>query len=276
MQKLFALTLILATFAAHAADAPDIPRPTATLENQQISESSGIAESTIADGVFWTHNDSGHPPVIFAFNKKGEHLAAVRIAGAQAIDWEDIASFEFEGEHYLLIADTGGNRARKTLYVVKEPSVENPRASAKVEWRITFSFDGPVQDCEAVAVHPETETILLATKSPLPDCRVYELPLKPEREVVAKQIARLKIMAVTAMDISRDGRRVVLGTYGPCAEYERADEQSWADAFAGKPKFRKMPPRKQGEAICYGHDSRTLYLTSEGVPAPLWEVPPED
>jgi hypothetical protein len=36
-----------------------------------------------------------------------------------------------------------------------------------------------------------------------------------------------------------------------------------------------MPRRRQGESICYGPDGKTLYLTSEQLPTPLWEVPVE-
>ena len=37
-----------------------------------------------------------------------------------------------------------------------------------------------------------------------------------------------------------------------------------------------MPLRIQGESICYGPDGKTLYLTSEKLPTPLWEVPVVD
>jgi hypothetical protein len=33
-----------------------------------------------------------------------------------------------------------------------------------------------------------------------------------------------------------------------------------------------VPWRGQGESICYGPESDTLYLTSENTPAPLWRV----
>jgi hypothetical protein len=34
-----------------------------------------------------------------------------------------------------------------------------------------------------------------------------------------------------------------------------------------------MPQRRQGETVCYGPDGKTLYLTSEFAPTPLFEVP---
>src|SRR5262245_20994043 len=39
----------------------------ANLENQSVKESSGIAASRLNAGVFWTHNDSGDDPFIYAF-----------------------------------------------------------------------------------------------------------------------------------------------------------------------------------------------------------------
>jgi hypothetical protein len=34
-----------------------------------------------------------------------------------------------------------------------------------------------------------------------------------------------------------------------------------------------LPPRVQGESICYGFDGRTLYVSSEKRPTPLIEIP---
>src|SRR5687767_14630941 len=38
------------------------------LENQSVKESSGIAASRRNAGIFWTHNDSGDGPFIYAFD----------------------------------------------------------------------------------------------------------------------------------------------------------------------------------------------------------------
>src|SRR5262249_9269918 len=61
------------------------------LENQSIRESSGIAASRRNAGVFWTHNDSGDGPFIYAFDRQGKHRGVWRVAGAGAVDWEDMA-----------------------------------------------------------------------------------------------------------------------------------------------------------------------------------------
>ena len=61
---------------------------------------------------------------------------------------------------------------------------------------------------------------------------------------------------------------------GPAFEFTRKPGETWKDAFSRVPRTLAMPVRVQGEAICYGRDGRSLYLTSERRPTPLWEVRP--
>ena len=94
-----------------------------------------------------------------------------------------------------------------------------------------------------------------------------------KKALVARRIATLAIPLVTAMDVSPDGRRAVVLTYGNAYEFVRSENEDWAAAFAREPRPIRMPLRIQGESICYGPDGKTLYLTSEKLPTPLWEVP---
>jgi hypothetical protein len=256
-------------------------RTLATLSDKQISESSGMACSRRADGVFWTHNDSGDAPRVYAFNRNGESVATYHVTGGRAVDWEDMASFTLNGKPFLLLADTGDNAERRkfvTLYIVPEPVVHADRRGeiGKVAVTMTINFtysDGP-RDCEAVAVDTTTKTIYLVSKRGVR--KAYELPLpdtQPAKALVAKKITDLKLGWTTAMDISPDGLRAVVLTYGPAFEYTRAANETWAQAFARAGRRIPMPIRKQGEGICYGMDGKTLYLTSEGLPTPLIEVP---
>ncbi|HUS48377.1 MAG TPA: hypothetical protein VM098_09660 [Phycisphaerae bacterium] len=254
-----------------------------TLANKAANESSGLAASTQAKGVFWTHNDSGDKPQVYAFNSKGEDLGTYTIKGARAFDWEDMASFSLDGKSYLLLADTGDNgqvRKSVTLYIAPEPKLDPDRRGVIGETAVTtvihFTYsDGP-QDVEAVGVDTTTRGIYLVSKRG--SRNVYELPLPdspPKEPLVAKKIAVLGLQMVTAMDISPDGRRAVVLTYGPAFEYTRAANETWAQAFARAGRRIAIPIRKQGESICYGLDGKTLYLTSEKLPTPLLEVPVE-
>ncbi len=86
-------------------------------------------------------------------------------------------------------------------------------------------------------------------------------------------IGTLDLSLATGMDISPDGVRAIIITYGDAYEYVRREGEDWREAFARDSRNLPMPKRRQGEAICYGRDGKTLYLTSEHAPAPFWEVP---
>lgn len=279
--------------ATTSASAPAATRPVkitygrgrqiAALANRQIDESSGLAAGLVNPGVFWTHNDSGGRPRLFAFNAKGEHLAICDIEGASARDWEDMCSFKLDGKAMLLIADVGDNAAVRehcTLYAVAEPVLEakaaNAQCTAAAAATIRYRYtDGP-RDCEAVGFDPATRTVLLISKVSTGRCKVYALPWPQEpspQPVAVQAIAELNVQWVTAMDVSPDGLRAVVLTYLSAREYSRAAGESWAAAFARKGRRLGVPRRRQGESICYGRDGMTLYLTSEAVPTPLLEVP---
>ncbi len=75
------------------------------------------------------------------------------------------------------------------------------------------------------------------------------------------------------MDISPKGKRTVILTNKNLAyEYIRMNYELWDQSFSREPKLIKVPTQKQGEAICYGQDEKTLYLVSEHVSQPLWEI----
>jgi len=251
------------------------------LANKAIAESSGVAASRRTAGVFWTHNDSGDKPNLYAFDLRGRNLGTWHIQGVASRDWEDMASFSLGGKPWLLAADAGDNdRKCKTprLYLVPEPRIDPNRPVAVgqvgVAMTIPFFYDDGCQDCEAVGVDTTSRTILLISKRG--KRTVYELPLPdktPPRPLTAKSIATLDLGWVTAMDVSPDGLRAVVATYGNLTEYARAPGESWAAAFGRPGRTITAPGRQQGESVCFGFDGKTLYLTSEGSPCPLLEIP---
>lgn len=262
------------------------------LANKKITESSGLAASQRTPGLFWTHNDSGSKPELHAFDLEGKNLGTWTIQGAVNRDWEDMASFTVKGRPWLLIADTGDNdRKRRTsrLYLVPEPRIDPnapaPTGQVDVAMTIDFVYDDGSQDCEAVGVDPNSRTILLISKRG--KRRVYELPLPepekaPDKPLIAKTIAKfnrglvvgkIDLGWVVGMDVSPDGLRAVVATYLHATEYARAPDEAWSAAFARPGRRISVPGRRQGESICFGHDGKTIYLTSEGSPCPLLEVP---
>ena len=262
-------------------------RKLCTLAAKSVDESSGMACSRVADGVFWTHNDSGDAARLYAFDKQGKDLGSCQLINVMAFDFEDIASFRRDRKNYLLVGDTGNNGRAATvqiLYLIEEPAVDSkrdPNEAAKeqrvpVVQVISYAYEDDHRDCEAVAVDPTDKTILLVTKEKTSPCYVYALPWPendPRTVFTARKIATLKIPPATAMDVSPDGLRAVVSTYAGAYEYSRDPDEDWAAALARRPGEIVLPVRRQGESICYGPDGKTLYLTSEKLPTPLWEVP---
>jgi len=261
------------------------------LQSEQLGELSGMACSRRSKGLFWAHNDSGSEPRIFLFDMQGRHKGSCLLAGVQNNDWEDMASLMMDGRPHLVIADTGNNSlaaAVHMLYVVEEPACDAERGVRVEEVRpariIYFSFEDDHRNCEAMGVDPTDRTILLISKEWSRTCHVYALAWPrddhglpsnppPKRALVARQIGILPLRQVTGMDISPDGLRAIVLTYGNAYEYVRSKGETWTHAFARPPREIALPFRPQGEAICYGPDGKTLFTSSERRPTPLIEVP---
>jgi len=253
------------------------PQRIATLENEDVMESRGLAASHRIPGVFWTHNDSGDDSRIFSFDERGQNLGECIIKEAKATDWEDLASFQQGDQSWLVLCDVGDNaKRRKTVRLdfIHEPV---PTAkSAKVKMTVKYRYSLGPHDCEAVAVDPHTNTILIVAKSVAPP-HVFALPLpddSPPEPLVAKSIGRISVPLVTGMDISHDGRRVVLSTYGNAYDFTKQPTVTWGTVFNGRGRPLESPELRQCEAICYGHNTYSLFLTSEGLPTPLWKLSP--
>ena len=289
------ISMVLSAIVLQAAEGdsmPSLPVPIqygpakrlASLANREIIESSGLACSRIAEGVFWTHNDSGDRARVFALDTEGKHLGSFTVPGARAIDWEDMASVRRGGHNLLLLADMGDNhrdRSSYTIYVVEEPQVVAAsnlgEHEARLVQKIDFRFEDGPNNCESVAVDPVRDEIILVSKQDGDRCKAYRLawPKKANGAlVVAHLIARPALPKTTAMDISPDGLRAVVLTYGDAYEFRRARDEDWGAGLSRAPRRLPMPKRAQGESICYGPGGQTLYLTSEKLPCPLWRVAP--
>lgn len=285
-----AVCVMLNLIVPAVADEPidyTTPRQLARLTNPDITRSSGVAWSWENEELLWTHNDRGDFPRIFAFNLTGTHVAEYRLDDVDVVDVEDIESYTLNRDHYLMIADTGDDDMKRksyALHIVKEPTIKKTtKYTGKVPTikpeTVKFTFEDGPQNCEALGVdagNPKDIRVLLVNKSSTATTSVFEMPLPTRRDkppFVAKRIATLTMPAVTGMTVSPDGMRAVLITASDAYEFSRSEKDAWAQGFAKKPRVLEMPLRQKGESIAYGGDGKTLYLTSEGRPCPLWMVP---
>jgi hypothetical protein len=280
------------------------------LADTKIAEASGLALSRRRDDLLWTLNDGARKPRLYALGTDGRDRGRVRVEGAEPADWEGLAAFDWEGRSYLAVADTGDNfswRRSAALLVIEEPQLAgerfSPGATARVAWSFRFRFEDGPRDCEALAVDPEQPRALLLSKRTEPPV-LYELPLRPDEpggdgpgesgrpaprmarrlgEVPgippptradveeARWLGRYRAMP-TGLDLSPDGELAAVVTYKDAYLFTRADGEGWAAAFARPPERIPLPPMRQAEAIAFAADGRTLFVTSEGRPAPLFRL----
>lgn len=261
-------------------------RTAGTIRTPQISESSGIAVSYQNEDCLWVHNDSGDGPNLYLITETGALRAKVELADTRAFDWEDMSSFVVDGQPWLLIGDVGDNlkaRGRRTprceLLLVQERKIPPANGLPTVTWpvhtRISFDYEDGEHNCEGVAVDSRRKEILLLTKATPAECGVYQLPLDltaGTRQQTARKIASPFVLFATALDVSPDGRQLAIGTMLNGSLVRRKHNESWADAFRRPGRNIALPPRRQGETICFDRTARWLFVNSEGTNQPLWKV----
>lgn len=271
------LVALLPALAAQQPPAPSVSLiDTAVLAAPRLAESSGAAPSR-RRGVYWTHNDSGDDPVLYATDTLGRDLGFVRVTGARAVDWEDLAAAPC-GERAgtcLYVADTGDNRRhrqRVVIYRLEEPEPPGGRGdtarTAAVIDSIVLRYPDRPHDAEALAVMPNG-WLLLVTKELLGPPLVYRARRADAREPQTLDslgplpVATNPILGrlVTGAAVSPDGRLLVVRTYVSLHVF--AIEADARLVALGQPRGIPIPVvESQGEAVTFDGD-RTLVLTSE-------------
>lgn len=269
------------------------PTRIAAIKNPAVIESSGLAASRLTPNVYWTHNDSGDGPFVYAFDSTGESRGVFRVAGAQARDWEDMAigPGPKRGQSYLYLGDIGDNeesRAEIVVYRGAEPALtaadktldkSKARTIAPAD-AIRLRYPDGKHDAETLLVHPTSGNLYIVTKVVLRNATIYEAtaPLVPGRVITMKRIGELKVPsllggALTGGSISRDGRRVAFCDY--LQGYELvlpAASTNFDDIWKQTMTGFNLGKREQGEAITYRADGKALLATSEGKNPPLFQV----
>lgn len=266
------------------------PVQLATLEDRRVKESSGLVASRRTPGLFWTHNDSGDGPFVYAFDRAGHSRGTFRVEGASALDWEDIAAGPgpAQGQSYLYAADIGDNgREREFIVVYRFPEPElNAGQDAPADARptqpaeaIRLKYPDGAHNAEALAVHPATGDLYVVTKANA-SAGVYKLaaPFDPKVVNTLTKVATLHGpdffgTLITGADISPDGRRVALCDYAQGYELTLpAGAAVFDEVWRQTPIALSLGPRLQGESVAYRLDGAALLATSEMTPTPLFEV----
>ena len=293
------------------ADPPAAPLTwNGTLKSESVTESSGLARSSIIPDAFWTMNDSGNGIELFMFSEKGKSLARCEMKGARNIDWEAMSSWQSGDDHFIVVADTGDNlrlRSEYRIYFAKEPKVKPGKTKLYKKTApavaVKFRFESVAMNCEAMGIAPGTDEVFFVEKQfaetnmqRAPAIFRLRLPAKELTErlamkrkvragrlpdvLVAEKVAEFPVYGVTGMAFSPDGKRVVIRNYLEMRLFEKQassdDEdktQDWADVFKNQEAVvLPMPLQQQGEAICFSSDSQSVFVTSEKAKQPIWKI----
>ncbi|MBN9167074.1 MAG: hypothetical protein J0I07_39445 [Myxococcales bacterium] len=242
-----------------------------TVTHPALLAASGLTASTLTPGVLWTHNDSGDSARIFALRADATLAAEVKVAGADANDWEAIAAGPFEGAPALYIGDIGDNpksRASVTIYIVREPSLTPPPTSVTVAKRLDLTYEDGPHDAEALLVDPTDGTIVIATKNLNGKSGIYVADTR--RSVLTLATTLDGLPWVTDGSVSKDGRLVALRTYGTAFVWMRAPGTTLVDALQGTRCPLSLEGEPQGEAIALANDGSSYFTLSEKKDQPLW------
>jgi len=264
-----------------AGASPAVTTRTGRFQSPRVTESSGVAVSRAHPGTLWTHNDSGDGPYLYATDLRGRDLGFVRLSGARAADWEDIALGPCPERRVdcLYVGDTGDNSERRStvvVYAVPEPlplrtAADTQRVTAAAA-ALTLRYpDGP-HDVEALYVSPRDTAVYLVTKGRGKAIQLYRAgraAWRAHRTVTAELVQTLPIVPdqrsgrrVTGAAIRSDGRLVAIRTYTAIYFFTPGP----GGRLTPRGPVCALDRRGQlGEAIDFQDDS-TLVLTSEADP----------
>ena len=277
------------------------PQVLGSVGSPELIEISGIAASRQHDDVLWAHNDSGDTPRVFAMSMRGEHLATYALAGAEAIDWEDMAigPGPVEGVDYLYLADIGDNDAVRpeiAVYRVREPDVgtdATPAAELADVEKLTLRYPGAAHDAETLLVDPVRGDLLIVTKEVRGgNALVFRTPgtLAAGTTATLEQVAEIDFSALrsqvqippdapplvsglprlaTGGDVSPAGNLVAIRTYSTVWVWTRPEGAPLWESFAGAPCEGASTIEQQGEALGFDADGTGYITVSEGTTPPL-------
>jgi len=247
-----------------------------------LRELSGLVASKRNPGIFWGHNDSENAFEVIALRASGEVVSVHRIAGASALDIEDVARGPCHGRPLrtcLYLGDIGDNfemRRQVQLFEIDEPTaLETGPVTTR---RLAFRYEDGAHNAEALLADPRTGTLWVVTKR-LDDLgRLYRLEnLDADGVGRAVFVRRLRAPSgfgalTTGGDSHPDAARVLLRTYTGVWEFRGRPGEDVGAILAAEPVEVPGPRQPQSEAIAYEANGSSYVVGSEQVGAPIYRV----
>lgn len=255
--------------------APVQVKQIAQLDTLIHKETSGIVKSTIYNGVYWVHNDSGDTPRVIPINRNGEIVQSYRygtnegqfIGDAVNMDWEEIMK---DDEGNLIVADYGNNcncRRDLVFYYIREtdPIQRNNRVFKKIFFKYPdqkqFTKEGEDYNFDSEgAFFAHGKIYLLSKNRSNTYTKLYRLDTYDSDAVNTLTLLDTFDVKgkVTGADVSADGKTLAVLTYSGVWLFKAKNKD---DYFYGAISW--LPIDASGmEGICFD-DEETLLLSRE-------------
>lgn len=241
-----------------AATGEGAPDQSFTIKDPRITESSGLAASRAHPGVYWTHNDSGYGPQIYAVDSRtGETVATLTLQGVGKP--RDVEAISIGPDGNVYVGDIGDNLNgtwdHVWIYRFAEPKQLKDATVRATQFTVKYA-DGP-RDAESMMVDPRTGRVYIASKNENGG-GLYEGPaeLTSSGTNTFRRIG--EVPWVTDGAFSPDGKELVLRSYFSARAY------TWKNGRLGTERPVSAPFQRQAESVTYTADGSALMFGSEG------------
>lgn len=271
---------------AHAQNAPTPPSaPLFKVKDKRLGELSGLAASRAYPGCFWANNDSGDTARLFLLNAQGETVAVVNLQGVEARDWEDITL----SGGYLYVGDIGDNFSVMDAVVVhrfREPKLDPQKLGQELNLlpgdreTMTLRYPDGAHDAESLAATPDGHLLIVSKSLSGSNFYASAAPFIVGGNATLKEIVGdfrsgsvgFATKLATGADFSTDGRKLAVCTYAQVYEFSLITPFDASTVKQQEPHISDLPPLRQCESVCYSPDGKSLFVSSEGKNAPLYEM----
>lgn len=240
---------------------------------QRLEEASGLVASAVNSGMFWTHNDSGHPAEVFLIDSTAQIRMVCTLKGVKNRDWEEIAMGPGPDstKSYLYVGDIGDNEAKyanKIIYRFEEPLLREGNVEIVDFDTLVVKLDDGVRDSEAFAIDPSDKSLYIFSKRE-DSIRFYQLTYPFDADtLVARYEATLPFHNINAADISPDGSEVLIKDYENVYYWKRAEAETFSQCIQRAATVLPYKQEQQGEAITFDRQGNGYYTLSESPSKP--------
>jgi hypothetical protein len=259
------------------------PATRCTVDDRRLGQISGLAER--ADGfavvndtgpIIWRLDDTCRPIRRTVLVVPRPHDPAASPPGGKPFDTEDIAT---DASGAFWIGDIGGNTTYRTAVSLYRWM---PGTATTAVTRYDLAYPDGAHDAEALLLGHDGRVVIVTKTRYIAGVYLAQAPLRP--------VSHLQLVGgfdvrkfcpschggsvlVTGGAVSKDGTRLALRTYDRAFEWYAPSGDIVGAILHATPQQILLPPSRQGEAIAYTDDARTLLTATERVPAPIGAVP---